>query len=59
MSDQTKKKAPDIPWREIAGMRDKIVHDYAGIRLDLVWEVVKQDLSKLEKAIEKLLKEQR
>lgn len=57
MSQETKKKAPDIPWREIAGMRDKVVHDYAGINLNLVWEVVEKDLPKLLLAIEKLLSE--
>lgn len=39
---------PDIPWREITGMRDKLIHDYSGIRADLVWRTIQDDLPKLE-----------
>lgn len=51
-----KKKYPEINWREMAGMRDVVIHQYFGVDLDTVWEVVKKDLPKLKKKISKLLK---
>ena len=43
-----------VAWKEIAGMRDKLVHDYMEIDLELTWGVVKKDLPILEKQISKI-----
>lgn len=50
-------KYTDIPWKKLAGMRDKIIHGYFLVDLDVVWDVVKDDLPKLKKDIKKLLEE--
>lgn len=50
-----RKKYPDIPWKIIAGMRDKLVHEYFGIRYDVVWETIELRLPSLRVAIKKIL----
>jgi uncharacterized protein with HEPN domain len=46
--EEIKAKYPDIPWKEMAGMRDKMIHEYFGIDLEIVWQTVKTRLSQLE-----------
>jgi uncharacterized protein with HEPN domain len=56
LSDSFKASAPEINWREIAGFRNFLVHDYLGVDLDIVWKVVEQDLPQLKRAIERNLR---
>jgi uncharacterized protein with HEPN domain len=55
LSQQYRQQYPEIPWREMAGMRDVIVHEYDQLDLDVVWDVVENKLSKLLTLIEPLL----
>ena len=57
LSDELKAKCPGIDWKNIAGMRDKLIHAYFGVNLPLVWETVKNDLPQLKKQAQNLLKE--
>jgi uncharacterized protein with HEPN domain len=55
LSPNFQKSHPDIPWAEIVGMRNILVHDYFGIDLVEVWEVVERDLPLLKPKIKTLL----
>jgi uncharacterized protein with HEPN domain len=44
VDQSTRALDPAIPWRQIAGMRDKLIHDYFGVDLSLVWDVVEREL---------------
>ena len=55
ISETTRALQPDIPWKQIAGMRDRLTHDYFGVDLGLVWRVVERDLHTLDAAVEELL----
>jgi uncharacterized protein with HEPN domain len=52
---EIKAKFKDLPWKDMAGMRDKITHFYFGINYRLVWSVVKKELPAIEPAIAKIL----
>jgi uncharacterized protein with HEPN domain len=44
VSDEVRAGNPDIPWRQMIGMRNVVVHDYADVDLSLVWKTVREDL---------------
>jgi len=52
LSDAFKKERPQVPWRQITGMRDKLVHDYLGVDLSAVWDTASVDLPALYKLLE-------
>ncbi len=45
----------DIPWKNMAGMRDKLIHDYFGINYSIVWDVIKNKIPELAEQIRKVL----
>ena len=46
---------PEIPWREMNGLRNRIVHDYEGVNLRLVWEIISGDIPGLRNILKELL----
>jgi len=55
--EEIKQKYLDIPWREMAGFRDKLIHFYFGIKHELVWNTIKMELPELKEKIERMLDE--
>ncbi|RJQ17025.1 DUF86 domain-containing protein [Candidatus Woesearchaeota archaeon] len=55
ISQKTKQKY-NLPWKDIAGMRDKLIHEYFGVDIAAVWKTVENDLPILKKEIEKMVK---
>ena len=47
LTNKTKEKYPDIPWKDIAGTRDKLIHDYFGVNIDIVWDIAKNEIPTL------------
>ena len=59
VSDELKNKHREIEWKKIAGMRDKLIHSYFGVRLEIVWVVAKKEIPGLKEEIDRIVKEER
>ena len=55
LSEPLKRSYPTISWKRIAGMRDKMIHEYFGVNLNLVWDTVERDLPDLKQRIAEIL----
>jgi uncharacterized protein with HEPN domain len=52
--DSIRRQYPDIPWKDIAGMRDRLIHFYFGVDYELVWAAIKQRLPRLKEGLLKV-----
>lgn len=55
LSEQLKNQYPDIPWRQLWAFRNVVAHDYLGISLEHIWDVLQNDLPMLKTNIEKII----
>jgi uncharacterized protein with HEPN domain len=54
LSAEVRQAAPDVPWRQIAGVRDRLIHAYFQVDLEAVWVMVETDLPALESTVQRL-----
>ena len=57
VSDSTKARSPDIPWRQMSGTRDRLIHAYFEVDLDIIWGIATRDLPPIIPKLVALLKE--
>lgn len=57
ISDRARALDPDIPWLEISDLRNRLIHGYDSVDLDVLWDIIREDLPPLIAALEKLLSE--
>ncbi|MCA9416610.1 MAG: DUF86 domain-containing protein [Candidatus Omnitrophica bacterium] len=53
--EEIRVRTPSIPWKEMAGMRDKLIHNYFGVDLTIVWTAIHEELPQMRPEIERLL----
>jgi uncharacterized protein with HEPN domain len=53
--EEVREKYPDVPWRQIGRMRDKLVHHYFAVDIEVVWKTVAEDIIPLREAVESIL----
>jgi uncharacterized protein with HEPN domain len=53
--DPVREKYPAVPWKELAGMRDKLIHFYMGVKYELVWRTIKDILPQIKPVIRQII----
>lgn len=56
LPDDFRARYPEVPWQQVAGLRDVLIHEYFGVKLLRVWHVVTEDLPKLKRVVAAALK---
>jgi len=58
LSKEIRERHPEIPWKDMVGMRDKLIHDYLGVDLDAVWDTVEKDIPALKNRLRDLIEKE-
>ena len=57
LSEELRQQYHEVPWQDIAGMRDKLIHHYFGVDIDKVWVTAKDDIPNLKSRLESIIRE--
>lgn len=52
-----RKQYPEVPWTEMTAMRNKLIHDYFGVNVEVIWRTVKEDLPSMSMAVKKMVQD--
>ena len=55
--EEIENKYPEIPWKNIAGMRNKLIHEYFGVKLEIVWDTVKKEIPEIKPKFQKIMED--
>jgi len=58
LSAELRAKYPVVPWKSMAGIRDRLIHHYFGVNLDIIWEIVTVELPEVVAQLEKILEQE-
>lgn len=58
LSSELRSQYPDVPWKGMAGVRDRLIHRYFGVNLDIVWDIVTVELPALESRVGTILQQE-
>ena len=56
VSEDMQQRHPEVPWRQIVGLRHRLIHGYDAVDLDILWDIVRYDLPLLIAALEEILR---
>jgi uncharacterized protein with HEPN domain len=59
LSGELRAKYPDLPWKGMAGVRDRLIHDYFGVNLDIVWQIITAELPEVVVKVEAIKRDNR
>lgn len=57
LPEEVREKHAEVPWQQVAGMRDVLIHEYSNISLDTVWDVINNHLDPLKEAVKEIEKD--
>ena len=58
LANDIRERHPEIPWKDMVGMRDKLIHNYLGVDIDAVWDTVEKDIPALKNRLRDLMEKE-